>query len=229
MADASTDEPLDPQTRSSRSEALAAPSSVEAEGRARASADVDRWEWVEASGAKLVQALIFGVAFGFLLQKGGVAKFDILIGVLLLENFVVVQVMLSAILVGMVGVYLLQRAGLVELQIKETVYGANIVGGLVFGVGFGLLAYCPGTDAAAIGQGNLDAPVGVAGMIVGSYLFALASKFTRGTVTTWGERGKLTLPELTGVSRGAFVVAAVVLLVGILALLELFVVSRTGS
>jgi hypothetical protein len=166
--------------------------------------------------------LIFGGVFGFLLQKGGVAKFDILVGVLLLENFVVVKVMLSAIIVGMLGTYLLSRMGLVELQIKETVYGSNILGGLIFGVGFGLLAYCPGTNAAAVGQGNLDAVVGLVGMLCGSYLFALTSKFTSGTVSTWGQRGKITLADIVGLSRGVVIAITAPLLIAALVLVELF-------
>lgn len=150
------------------------------------------------------------------------AKFDILIGVLLLENFVVVQVMLSAIIVGMIGVYQLDRMGILELQIKETVYGANVLGGLIFGVGFGLIAYCPGTDASAVGQGNLDAMVGIVGMMFGAYLFALASRFTSGRVSTWGQRGKIMLPDLLGLSRGVFIAIAVPVLVGVLVVLEVF-------
>lgn len=176
---------------------------------------------MEASPGKLVAGLLFGLVFGFLLQKGGVAKFDILIGVLLLENFVVVKVMLTAIIVGMVGSYVLRRMGVIELQINETKYGANIVGGLTFGVGFGLLAYCPGTNAAAVGQGNLDALVGVLGLLLGSYLYALSSKFSNGTVSRWGKRGKLTLPELVGTSQGWFVAIATPLLAAALLMLEL--------
>jgi hypothetical protein len=161
----------------------------------------------DPSAAKLLCALVLGLGFGFLLQKGGVAKFDILIGVLLLENFVVVKVMLSAIILGMVGVYLLQRAKVIEPHIKDTVYGANILGGLIFGAGFGLLAYCPGTDAAALGQGNLDALVGIAGMIVGSYLYALHSRTIGRTIGQWGRRGKLTIHEAIGVPQGIVVVA----------------------
>lgn len=183
------------------------------------------WPWVSTSTAGLLQATIFGIAFGFLLQKGGVAKFDILIGVLLLENFVVVQVMLSAIIFGMVGTYLLDRLGIIELQIKETVYGSNILGGLIFGVGFALLAYCPGTNAAAFGQGNLDAIVGILGMLCGSYLFALASKFTDGTVSQWGKRGKITLADLMGTSRGTVIAVAVPVLVGVLIAIEVFTQS----
>lgn len=182
--------------------------------------DPRSWKWLEASPGKLLAGLCFGVIFGFLLQKGGVAKFDILIGVLLLENFVVVKVMLTAILVGMLGSYILRRAGIIELKISETKYGANIVGGLIFGVGFGLLAYCPGTNAAAVGQGNLDALVGIVGLILGSYLFALSSRFSSGTVSRWGKRGKLTLPELFGVSQGLFVALAMPILAAMLILLE---------
>lgn len=168
----------------------------------------------------LLQGAIFGLCFGFLLQKGGVAKFDILIGVLLLENLVVVKVMLSAIVAGMIGLPLLMRAGLIEPQVKETVLGSNIIGGLVFGAGFGLLAYCPGTDAAAVGQGNYDALVGIVGMVIGSYLFALMSRTIEKTVSTWGKLGKLTLPQVFGTSRGLFTVVAVPALIVVLVLLE---------
>lgn len=191
-----------------------------------ASDDPRQWKWIGTSGGKLALALLFGLAFGFLLQKGGVAKFDILVGILLLENFVVVQVMLSAIIVGMIGVYALKRMGVLELQIKETAYGANIVGGLIFGIGFGLIAYCPGTDAAAVGQGNLDAIVGIVGMICGSYLFALASKFTSGTVSSWGQRGKITLADLAGLSPGTLIAIAIPVLMAVLVLLEVFYGQR---
>ena len=57
---------------------------------------------------QLLLGLVFGIAFGFLLQKGGVGKYHVLIGVLLLRDFTVMKVMLSAILVGMVGIYALR-------------------------------------------------------------------------------------------------------------------------
>ncbi|TWT52141.1 DUF6691 family protein [Allorhodopirellula solitaria] len=183
--------------------------------------DPQSWDWLEASPGKLVAGLFFGLVFGFLLQKGGVAKFDILVGVLLLENFIVVKVMLSAIIVGMIGSYLLRRMGVVERQINETNYGANILGGLIFGVGFGLLAYCPGTNAAAVGQGNLDALVGVVGLLFGSYVYALSSRFSSGTITRWGVRGKLTIPELLRISQELFIILAVPTLVAVLVILEL--------
>ncbi|QDU35993.1 putative inner membrane protein [Maioricimonas rarisocia] len=182
--------------------------------------ETESWNWLEESPGRLAAALLFGGIFGFLLQKAGVAKFDILAGVLLLENFVVVKVMLAAIIVGMVGTWLLRKAGVIELHISETRYGGNIIGGLLFGVGFGLLAYCPGTNAAAVGQGNLDALVGVVGLLLGSYLFALTSRYSSGTISRLGNRGKITLPGLLGVSTDVFVPIAALLLIGVLFLME---------
>jgi uncharacterized protein len=103
----------------------------------------------ENRAVQLGLGFFFGVIFGFLLQKGGVAKYEVLIGMLLLEDYTVVKVMLSAVVVGMIGIYALHTAGLVKLHIKPTRYGANALGGMLFGIGFGLAAYCPGTRPPA--------------------------------------------------------------------------------
>lgn len=157
-------------------------------------------------GVQLALGLVFGVVFGFLLQKGGVAKYHILIGVLILEDFTVIKVMLSAIIVGMIGIFAMYRLGMVELHLKPTRYVANILGGLLFGVGFALIGYCPGTGAAALGQGNYDAIGGVLGLMAGSYLYAEASATLSRSIEKWGDRGEMTLPELVGTSTTAYVV-----------------------
>ena len=108
----------------------------------------------------LVWGLVFGILFGFLLQKGGATKYDIIIGQLLLSDFTVLKIMLSAVLTGMIGIYLMKALGWVELNPKSGSMGSNIIGGLIFGVGFAVLGYCPGTIAGAIGNGYLDALAG---------------------------------------------------------------------
>ena len=122
----------------------------------------------------------------------------------------------------MIGIFSLHALGLVELHVKPTRYAANIIGGLIFGVGFGLLGYCPGTGAAALGQGNFDAVAGVLGLMMGSYLYAEASGFLGATVLKWGDRGKITLPELVGRRRAIFILWFIPLLAAILYLLETF-------
>jgi len=177
-----------------------------------------------STGKQLALGLLFGLTFGFLLQKGGVAKYHVLIGVLLLEDFTVIKVMLSAIVVGMIGVFGLYALGLVKLHIKPTRYAANILGGLMFGVGFAILSYCPGTGAAALGQGNFDALAGVLGLMAGSYLYAEASGMLGRTVLKWGDRGKLMLPELVRVTPAVFILVFASFLVFALVVLERFTI-----
>jgi len=172
--------------------------------------------------SQLVNGAVFGLAFGFLLQKGGVGKYPVLMGQLLLQDWTVAKVMLSAIVVGMVGIFTLHRFAQLNLRIKPTRIGANIIGGLIFGAGFALVGYCPGTAAAALGQGNWDALFGIAGLIAGSWSFAELSGWTKRTVETWGDLGKVQLPSLLHVPRGLFVTGFAVILTLILELLHRF-------
>lgn len=168
----------------------------------------------------LIAGVMFGLAFGFLLQKGGVGKYNVLIGQLLLQDWTVVKIMLTAIVVGMIGISTLHHFEKVNLHLKPTRIGANIIGGLLFGVGFGLMGYCPGTVAVALGQGNWDALFGMAGLIMGSWIFAELSGWTKRTVESWGDFGKVQLPELLGVPRGVFVVCLAVALSAFLVVLQ---------
>lgn len=177
----------------------------------------------ENRAAQLGLGLFFGVIFGFLLQKGGVAKYEVLIGMLLLEDFTVMKVILSAVVVGMIGIYTLNAVGLVKLHIKPTRYGANTLGGILFGIGFGLAAYCPGTGAAALGQGNFDAIAVLLGLVAGSYLFAEASGWLDRTVNHWGDRGELTLDQVLHLKPLVLVPVVATLLVLVLVAIHLFI------
>lgn len=169
---------------------------------------------------KIFQAVIFGSLFGFLLQKGGVANYHVLEGQLLFQDFTVVKVMLSAILVGMVGIYVLHRNTNTKLHLKPTKLGANVLGGLIFGVGFALAGYCPGTGAAALGQGDVPAIIVMLGLVAGSYGYAELSQFMKSTVEKWGDLGRMTLPSAVGMNTGAFVALFAVLLGGVLFVLR---------
>jgi uncharacterized membrane protein YedE/YeeE len=148
----------------------------------------------------LVYGLITGVLFGFLLQKGRVLRYDEQLGALRLLDMTIVKFMFSTVVVAMAGVYLLKDIGLAKLSVKPTLLGANILGGLTFGLGWALLGYCPGTSAGALGEGRWDAVWGILGMLAGAALYAEAFPFMKRTVLTWGDLGKLTLPDVLGVS-----------------------------
>jgi hypothetical protein len=165
------------------------------------------------SARQLVLGLLFGVVFGFLLQKGGVAKYEVLMGQFFLTDFTVIKVMLTAITVGMLGIFSLRALGRVELHVKPTRYAANIAGGLLFGVGLGLLGYCPGTGVAALGQGNYDASAGILGLMAGSYFYAETSSYLGSTIQKIGNRGGIMLPDVLGMRLAVFLAVFVPLLV----------------
>ena len=163
----------------------------------------------------LLYGLITGILFGFLLQKGRVLRYDKQLGALRLKDMTIVKFMLSTVLVGMVGVYILKDLGLVKLSVKPTNLGANIIGGLIFGAGWGLLGYCPGTSAGALGEGRWDSLWGILGMLVGAAVFAEVYPALKTSILTWGKLGKITLPQVLGVTHWVivpiFIVGALVL------------------
>ncbi|MGM0415056.1 MAG: DUF6691 family protein [Bacillota bacterium] len=125
------------------------------------------------SKARLMKGLGTGIVFGFLLHRGRVTDYNVLVGQLFLKDFTVAKIILTAVVVGMIGVYFLSDRDIIELKPKSGSLRRTIPGGLIFGVGFALLGYCPGTIAGAIGQGSIDALIpGVLGIITGSFFFA---------------------------------------------------------
>ena len=123
--------------------------------------------------AQLIFGLIIGILFGFFLQKGGVTKYDVILGQLRLIDFTVLKIMLTAVIVTMLGISYMYPKKKIKIHPKAGSIKNAIIGGLLFGVGFALLGYCPGTIAGAVGNGHLDALLaGIIGIIIGSGVFA---------------------------------------------------------
>lgn len=171
--------------------------------------------------AELTWGLLFGIVFGFLLHKGGATSYDVILGQLLLTDFTVLKIMLSAVVVGAIGIHLLQGWGRVKLSPKGGAWGKNAVGGLIFGVGFALLGYCPGTIAGAIGNGRLDALVGgLPGILLGSWLFAVAYPRAKDGLLPRGAFPRVTLPELLRLPQWATIILLSAVIAALLAVIE---------
>lgn len=167
------------------------------------------------SPGKLALGLITGILFGFLLQKGGVAKFRTILGQLLLTDWTVLKVMATAIVVGAIGVFALVSAGWASFHIQPFLLGGVLLGAVVFGVGMAVFGYCPGTSVAASGEGSRDAMVGVLGMLTGAAVFVAAYPWLTPVLKGLGDLGKATLPSTFGAPEWAVIagLATVVLVV----------------
>ena len=163
----------------------------------------------------LVYGLITGIVFGFLMQKGQVLRYDKQLGALRLLDFTIVKFMLSSVIVSMVGIYLLLDIGLIELGIKSASCGANILGGLIFGIGWALLGYCPATAVGALGEGRYDSAIGLVGMLVGAAVYAEIYPVLKGTVLTWGNLGKITIHGILGLNHWIVIIVLIVLFAGL--------------
>ena len=172
--------------------------------------------------SQAIIGLLIGIVFGFLLQKGAVTYYEVIMGQPLLTNFTVVKVMLSAVLAGMIGFFLLKRRGMVRPHIRQGSIGSNVVGGLIFGAGFALLGYCPGTVAGAVGQGNLDALFGgVVGLILGAGIFSrMYPSISRGILKKGSFRSG-TLPDLLRMKEQTVIVLMAIGILLVLGGLEL--------
>jgi len=169
-------------------------------------------EFSVAAGLGL--AVVLGFGFGFCLERAGFGSARKLTAVFYFYDMAVVKVMFSAIVTAMVGLFALSAIGtldLAELYLEPTSLAAQALGGLVFGAGFIMGGYCPGTAIAAIATGRKDGLAFALGMLAGVYAYA---ELTPG-IETWIKataQGEMTLPSITGVSMGWFALAFVAFL-----------------
>ena len=155
----------------------------------------------------LIVALVLGVGFGWFLERGGMGNARKLTGQFYFTDLAVLKLMFSAILTAMLGLFWLSWAGLLDLSrvyVPETFIAPQLVGGLVFGVGFAAGGLCPGTSCVAAATGRRDGLALIAGMLTGVFVFGEAfpaiDVFADSTA-----RGAFTLPQAFGLSYGVVV------------------------
>lgn len=169
---------------------------------------------------ELLIGIITGMLFGFFMQKAQVIRYDRQLGALRLKDMTIVKFMLTVILVAMIGIYLLLDLGLIKLSIKPLILGGNILGGLIFGIGWAIVGYCPATAMGALGEGRYDAAFGLLGMIFGAGIFAEAYPFLKRTVLTCGDFGKVTLPGALGLNHWIVIVLLCAAFIGLFVFFE---------
>ncbi len=161
----------------------------------------------------MISAFTIGIAFGFVLERGGLGNAKKLAAQFYLTDMTVFKVMFTAIITAMVGIYLLSLAGLIQLSlmlVTPTFIFPQMVGGVLFGIGFVMGGYCPGTSCISASTGKQDALVFIAGMVAGILLFGEMFEFVR-DFYYMTPMGSVTIPTLLQIPYG-IVVATVVCL-----------------
>jgi uncharacterized membrane protein YedE/YeeE len=149
----------------------------------------------------LLLAPVFGFAFGWLLHRGRVANYDTIVNQLRLRDFTVLKIIMTALVVGGVGVLALTDMGLAKWAVRDANLLAALLGGAIFGIGMVLYGYCPGTAVAAIGSGSVHALVGAFGMVAGAIAYAFSFDWMKAHVLSVWQLGKVTFVDLTGLSH----------------------------
>lgn len=169
----------------------------------------------------LLLALLTGLGFGFWLERAGFGSSRKLTAIFYLRDFAVLKVMFSAMVTAAIGLQVLAATGhvdLARLYVPESILWPQLVGGLLFGVGFVSGGWCPGTAAVGLASGKLDALVFLVGAGLGSLAFAalqpqLGDFLQAGTCAIGslpqqlGASGTTGVVVLTAVALGAFVMA----------------------
>ena len=166
----------------------------------------------ERRGLGLVFAVVAGTAFGFVLERSGLGRAQKLVGQFYGTDMTVLKVMFTGIATAMLGLVVLAGAGVLQLDALQVYYPTYlwpmIAGGLALGAGFVMSGYCPGTSLVACASGKLDGVATVAGVILGSLLYAEVEPGL-GAFRTSGELGVYSLASWLGVAP-AVVVAGVI-------------------
>lgn len=153
-----------------------------------------------------------GILWGFVLQKAAVCKYDVVVRFFMLRDFTVHKVGITLLITIMVLLHLLHDMGVVkQLVIPETAILAQIIGGLIMGSGIAISGYCPGTSAAALGEGSVDAVVFMLGMVAGSAFFAEYYPFFDETIISVWNLGNTTISEVLGINYW-YIIALILLL-----------------
>ena len=162
----------------------------------------------------MVVGIAMGIVFGFALEKSRVFEPGIIVGQMQMRNFIMLKVFLTAVATGAVVLAVLNGFGYVKLQPKAALYAADIVGGLILGVGITLAGACPGTTLAQIGAGYRDALFTLLGGLFGAVTFSYAQPALGKSFLSQGG-GKLIFTDLIGIPYwiGALVLAAVIIVV----------------
>jgi len=165
--------------------------------------------------------LAIGLLFGFSLQRGRFCMNSAFRDVLLMRDFTLLKAVGAALLVEMIGFEIMALSGVITLAPKPLMWGANIVGGILFGVGMVLAGGCASGITYRVGEGMVGAMSAMLGFIFAGLMSVMgvlkpAVDYLQNTTKVMTPDGKsLTLANIVGLPHYvmAFGIAVVAIII----------------
>lgn len=120
--------------------------------------------------------LFVGTAFGFVLSRSGAADYGYIQAMFLFSDLQLYGIIGTAVLLTAPGLWLIGRRGrtvfgqTLAVELKPRHRG-NVVGGVLFGIGWSIAGMCPGPILVNIGEGKIYALAALAGALIGAGAF----------------------------------------------------------
>ena len=166
--------------------------------------------------------LFLGFLFGAALQYSNLNRYNVISGMATLENYAVAKAIAVAIGVGAVIIAIEVGLGLASYHVKPFLLGGIAIGGVIFGAGMAILGYCPGTLPVSLGEGSLDALVGIAGGLVAGFIYTFLVPAVQAVIGP--DLGTISLYSLLG--SHSFIFYFFVILIGAAFVLAAFWLNK---
>ncbi len=120
--------------------------------------------------------LILGTAFGFVLSRSGAADYNYIQGMFLFTELQLYGIIGVGVALTAPGLWLIKRHGRtalgepIKIELKARNRG-NVIGGVLFGIGWSIAGMCPGPIFVNIGEGKIYALAALAGALTGAGVF----------------------------------------------------------
>ncbi|MDO5725656.1 MAG: YeeE/YedE thiosulfate transporter family protein [Tissierellia bacterium] len=149
----------------------------------------------------MIKPILLGLFFGFSLYYIGANNYHNILDMLRLRNMTLGKIIFFAIGFAAFLTGISAKLGILDIGhfSVKTMHLGVVIGGIIFGLGFGAIGRCPGTCPAAIGAGDFrEAILAFVGGLIGAFLFSLSyGKFKAMGIFEKLNLGKLTLFKIS--------------------------------
>ncbi len=168
----------------------------------------------------IIVGLITGIAFGVILQRAGASSYHMIVNMLRLKDLTIMKFLFLAIAVGTVGMYFVDAVGTAHIGIAPLYLLGIGIGGLIFGAGWALAGYCPGTALVAMAEGKGDAAITVLGGFAGAFTLAMTWDYIEPVLVEPLNYGSKSVPDWFGANSLLVAVALSAILIAFIVYLD---------